>query len=365
MKKLSLLADENIPNLASLCAEHFDIKTLSGREISAADLDSVDALFVRSVTKVNAELLANSDVKFVGSATIGVDHIDIDYLDSRGIAFAHAPGSNANGVVDYVMSTLLNNYDNTALQNLTVAVVGHGNVGSRLVRCLRHFAINHLVYDPLYAFSDASSSYSNNNSNTELSNVATLDALMDSDVISIHVPLTHSIDSDYPTYHLFDAAQLAKLAANSLLINSSRGPVVDNDALKALLLQRGDLTSVLDVWETEPLIDLELLALCQSGTPHIAGYSLDGKHRGTRAIATAAFDFFDLPARETGSDGDLVQLSDLDTLDDYRKALSAVYNAKIDSDHFKEKLNSGDDIAQIFDAYRKGYPARREINYDG
>ena len=354
MKKLSLLADENIPNLAALCANWCEIKTILGRDICASDLKGVDILFVRSVTKVDAALLANSHIKFVGSATIGVDHIDTDYLASCGIGFAHAPGSNANGVVDYVMSTILDNYDNDALKTLTVGVVGHGNVGSRLVRCLRHFSIRHAVYDPLYDFSGS-----------DEQPVKTIDALMHSDVISAHVPLTTSANSQYPTKHLFNTKLLTQLKSNSLFINSSRGPVVNNNALKTLLLNRNDITAVLDVWESEPHIDLELFKLCKHGTPHIAGYSIDGKHRGTSAIVSAALSFFDLPALEPAKDANLVSLYDLTTLDDYRSALSKIYSPKADSERFKEKLKNGNDVAQVFDAYRKAYPVRREINYDG
>lgn len=353
MKKLSLLADENIPNLAALCASWCDIRTASGRTITASDLEGVDILFVRSVTKVNAKLLSSSKVKFVGSATIGVDHIDTDYLASRGIGFAHAPGSNANGVVDYVMSTILDNYDNATLQNLTVGVVGHGNVGSRLVRCLRHLSINHIVYDPLCSFAANVKQIANS-----------MDTIMSCDIISTHVPLTDAANSNFPTYHLFNSVRLAQLKDNSLFINSSRGPVVHNDALKALLKQRKDITAVLDVWETEPDIDLELLKLCQHGTPHIAGYSLDGKHRGSSAVVTAAMAFFDLPALAQVKSTNQVNLTDLKSLDDYRRALSLVYSAKDDSERFKEKLASGNDAPAMFDAYRKAYPARKEINYD-
>ena len=354
MKKLSLLADENIPNLAALCASWCDIKTLSGREISASDLTDVDILFVRSVTKVNAALLENSHVKFVGSATIGVDHIDTDYLAGRGIGFAHAPGSNANGVVDYVMSTILDNYDNETLSNITVGVVGHGNVGSRLARCLRHFSIPHAVYDPLFDFSATNSP-----------SVQHIEALMSSDVISAHVPLTTHLNSQYPTKHLFNTELLTLLKSHCLFINSSRGPVVSNNDLKALLHNRSDITAVLDVWESEPDIDLELFELCQHGTPHIAGYSIDGKHRGISAIVSSALGFFDLPAIKPTKDADLIRLNDLTTLDEYRSALAAVYSPKADAERFKEKLNSGNDVAQVFDAYRKAYPVRREINYDG
>ncbi|HAW14495.1 MAG TPA: 4-phosphoerythronate dehydrogenase [Cellvibrionales bacterium] len=359
MKKLSLLADENIPNLQALCADWANITTMSGRDISASDLASVDVLLVRSVTKVNAELLANSNVKFVGSATIGVDHIDTEYLASRDIGFAHAPGSNANGVVDYVMSVILDQYDNTQLENLMVAVIGHGNVGGRLARCLRHFSIPHIIYDPLFTPSKKIKPITDASADDF---VETLDELMGSEIISLHVPLT-SGDS-HPTFHLFDTHRLSRLVENGLFINSSRGPVVDNAALKSLLLQRNDLTVALDVWEGEPSIDLELYALCDTATPHIAGYSLDGKLRGTSAIVSAAINYFNLAAVTVAENKDLVMLNDIKTLDEYRTILSPIYNANNETVIFKRRMKGCTDSAQVFDAYRKSYPARREINYD-
>ena len=372
MTKLSLLADENIPNLTALCSDWADITTMSGRDMRASDIAAVDVLLVRSVTKVNADLLANSKLKFVGSATIGVDHIDTEYLASRGIGFAHAPGSNANGVVDYVMSVILDNYDNAHLKNLTVAIAGHGNVGSRLARCLRHFSIPHIIYDPLFAPSTKTKALTDAPAEHF---VETIDDLMGSDIVSLHVPLTLPLTTaltspltagaNHPTYHLFDAHRLSQLAEKALFINSSRGPVVDNAALKSLLLTRNDLTVALDVWEGEPNIDLPLYGLCNTATPHIAGYSLDGKLRGASAIVSAARDYFNIAALSATENKDLVRLEDIKTLDEYRKTLASIYSAQNESEIFKQKMNGCKNSAQIFDAYRKSYPARREINYDG
>ena len=372
MTKLSLLADENIPNLRALCADWADITTMSGRDIGASDIAAADVLLVRSVTKVNAELLANSKLQFVGSATIGVDHIDTEYLASRGIGFAHAPGSNANGVVDYVMSVILANYDNAHLKNLTVAIAGHGNVGSRLARCLRHFSIPHIIYDPLFAPSTKTKALTDAPAKHF---VESIDDLMASDIISLHVPLTLPLTtaltspltagSNYPTYHLFDAHRLSQLAEKALFINSSRGPVVDNAGLKSLLLKRTDLTVALDVWEGEPNIDLPLYGLCNTATPHIAGYSLDGKLRGASAIVSAARNYFNIAALTATENKDLVRLEDIKTLDEYRKTLASIYSAQNESEIFKQKMKGCENSAQIFDAYRKSYPARQEINYDG
>ncbi len=365
MKTLRLLADENIPGLDTLCDNWASIRYCAGREITATDLQDIDALLVRSVTEVNSKLLTNSSVKFIGSATIGVDHIDRDYLQQRGIGFAYAPGCNANAVVDYVMSALLSLYSNAELQQRCIGIIGCGNVGSRLLRCLLHFGLHLKVFDPLVSIDTRA--YSN------AEQVQSLDALMDCDVISLHVPLTTS--GDYPTRYLFDLQRLRALAPSTLLVNSSRGAVVDNTAAKQVLAERPDLTLLLDVWESEPNIDLELYQLCKIATPHIAGYSPEGKLKGTIAIVEAAKAFFSINSAPAKNSLNTTALSSIKNLDQYRQQLQSIYQASIDSELFYQQLlnaavigNGQGAAGQIFDDYRKNYtqhyPTRSEINYD-
>lgn len=356
MTKLKLLADSNIPGLDAACAGWADIRRKEGRQICAADLSDIDILLVRSVTRVDQALLANSKVAFVGSATIGVDHIDTDYLKERDIAFAYAPGCNANAVVDYVMSTLLYTFDNMQLALKTVGIAGFGNVGSRLARCLEHFGIHHRVYDPLLT--------------CDMPNrVDSLDDILCCDVVSFHVPLTRA--GEWPTHHMLAEQTLLKVKSDALLINTSRGSVIDNDALKRFVIAKPDARLALDVWESEPTIDYALYQRCAIATPHIAGYSRAGKFNGTAAIVQAAVSYFAI--KETSVDRLLPvhRLTDFTSLADYREALVKVYDASSDHRRFSDTLGKiapgADELAALFDAYRRQYDEhtfrRQEIDY--
>jgi erythronate-4-phosphate dehydrogenase len=220
---------------------------------------------IRSETKVGPGLLEGSRVRFVGTATIGTDHIDTAYLSSRGIAFANAPGSNANAVKEYVLAALLvlSSRDRFTLRGRTLGVVGVGHIGSKVVKMARALGMTILSNDPPLARAPESAAF------------VPLDDLMQADIVTLHVPLTRT-GADR-TYRLFDRKRLAAMKPGSILINTSRGAVVDGGALKDAL-RRGHLrAAVLDVWEGEPEIDGELLGLASLGTPHIAGYSMDGK----------------------------------------------------------------------------------------
>lgn len=353
-KKLAILADENIPDLQKFCGDWAEITLMPGRGISAEHLANIDILFVRSVTQVNAELIGNSNVRFVASATIGLDHIDKAYLKLQNIGFAYAPGCNANAVVDYVMASIFHHYSNETLQTKKIGIVGYGNVGSRLAKCLRHFGLDYRFYDPFIEplLLDESS---------DNPRVTSLEELLDCDIISLHVPITRN--GLHPTYHLINQDNLAKLAKASLIINSSRGPVVDNRQLKNTLVQGADILAVLDVWEGEPNIDLELYSLCSVATAHIAGYSIEGKRRGTTAIVNAAIDYFAINSDKIVDDQSGYQLKQFNSLAAYRAALESVYQLKQDSENFKAALVNSKNKAAAFDQYRKTYPLRSEINY--
>lgn len=354
-KPLQILADDNIPNLPSLTSTWADINCMPGRAISAEHLINMDVLLVRSVTPVNQALLSGSNIKFVGSTTIGTDHIDLDYLQTHNIGFAYAPGCNANAVVDYVMSTMLSHYSDSELAQIVIGIVGHGNVGSRLARCCEHFKLNYRIYDPLIE-------------QTANGLVASLDQLMQCDVLSLHVPLTRN--GEHSSYHLFDHQRLLQFAnaskKKSLLINSSRGAVVNNADLKALLQSGANLLAVLDVWEGEPAIDLELFRLCALGTAHIAGYSIDGKQRGATAVVSALKDYFAITQPSAAVPDELRRLTSFLSLKDYRQHLTQVYAVNEDAKRFAKVLSEtqDEDQAAAFDSYRKHYPLRREINYD-
>ena len=353
-----LVADENIPLLDEFFADFGEIRRYPGRSISAEQVRDADALLVRSVTRVDEALLAGSRVRFVGTCTIGTDHLDLAYFAKTGIHWASAPGCNARGVVDYVLGSLLALAEQTGqrLDQLVYGVVGAGQVGSRLVRVLQGLGWQVRVCDPPRQAAEGGDF-------VELAQI-----LGECDVISLHTPLTR--EGDNATHHLIGAAQLQALKPGAWLINASRGAVVDNAALRAHLEADAELEVVLDVWEGEPQVDVELAALCQLATPHIAGYSLDGKLRGTAMIHEAFCAFLgQVPQRHLSDLLPLPWLSELQVAPEaspdwlLAQVCRAVYDPRLDDANFLRSLQ-GDAATRraAFDQLRKHYPYRREID---
>jgi erythronate-4-phosphate dehydrogenase len=358
---MRIVADENIPLLTEFFADQGEIATYPGRTISREHLLQADALLVRSVTQVTPELLAGTPVRFVGTCTIGTDHLDLPGLAAAGVSVASAPGCNARGVVEYVLSCLLTLAERTgaAWRKRRVGIIGVGEVGGRLATTLTALGVDCLLCDPPRAERGEGGFVS-------------LDTLLaQADVITCHVPLQRQ--GPHATYHLLDAGRLTNLKPGTWLINSSRGPVIDNAALATLLPQRPDVQVALDVWEHEPQVNLALAALCALASPHVAGYSLDGKLRGTEQIYRAFCAHFHLPAERVlnelaPSAGQASLTMDAQTPADWAlsKALRLVYDVRDDDARFRAAmagLREGEDqIAQRFDKLRKHYPLRRECS---
>ncbi|WP_313475244.1 4-phosphoerythronate dehydrogenase PdxB [Stutzerimonas kunmingensis] len=355
---MHILADENIPLVDEFFAGFGKIRRMPGRSINRAALENVDVLLVRSVTRVDREMLEGSAVRFVGTCTIGTDHLDLDYFEQAGIEWASAPGCNARGVVDYVLGSLLalSEVRGEALARRRFGVVGAGEVGGRLLEVLRGLGWDVRVCDPPRQVREAG-------------DFVSLDEILaECDVISLHTPLT--LGGDWPTFHLFDQVRLSRLRPGTWLINASRGAVVDNAALRDLLWQRPDLETVLDVWEGEPQVDVALAGLCRIATPHIAGYSLDGKLRGTAQIYAAL-----CAARGVEPAIELAQLMPGPALTELVFASSAepaemqatlcraVYDPRRDDADFRRSLLGNEAQRRAgFDLLRKQYPPRREID---
>ncbi|PWB31656.1 4-phosphoerythronate dehydrogenase PdxB [Pseudomonas sp. NDM] len=352
-----IVADENIPLLDAFFAGFGEIRRVPGRSIDRATVEHADVLLVRSVTNVNRALLEGSKVRFVGTCTIGTDHLDLDYFNEAGITWSSAPGCNARGVVDYVLGSLMTlaEIEGVDLSQRTYGVVGAGEVGGRLIKVLKGLGWNVKVCDPPRQAADGGEY------------VSLEQIIQQCDVISLHTPLTRS--GDDATWHLFDQQRLRQLKQGAWLINAARGPVVDNAALREVLLEREDLQAVLDVWEKEPEVDVALAELCVLATPHIAGYSLDGKQRGTAQIYQAYCAFIGQPAD--------IQLSDLlpaawlsevslhggsDPAWALAMLCRGVYDPRRDDADFRRSLvgNVAEQRA-AFDVLRKQYPVRREI----
>ncbi|SEM99548.1 erythronate-4-phosphate dehydrogenase [Pseudomonas sp. ok272] len=353
-----IVADENIPLLDAFFQGFGEIRRVPGRSIDRATVEQADVLLVRSVTNVNRALLEGSKVRFVGTCTIGTDHLDLDYFAQAGITWSSAPGCNARGVVDYVLGSLLTlaEIEGVALAERTYGVVGAGEVGARLVKVLKGLGWHVLVCDPPRQAAEGG-------------DYASLEQVIaQCDVISLHTPLSTS--GEQSTWHLFDRQRLQQLKPGAWLINASRGPVVDNAALRDVLLEREDLQAVLDVWEGEPSVDIALAELCVIATPHIAGYSLDGKQRGTAQIYQAFCQFIDQAASVT-----LDQLLPAPWLAQVHVNASSdpawalamlcrgVYDPRRDDADFRRSLVvSGAEQRAAFDLLRKHYPERREID---
>jgi len=358
---MKIIADENIPFVHEVFDGLGQVETYAGRSISAAQVKGADVLLVRSVTKVNENLLSGSNVKFVGTCTIGTDHVDMAYLQRQDIGFSAAPGCNANAVVDYVISALAvlsqggENGRGFDLFNRCVGIVGVGNVGRRLRYRLEAMGVRCVCTDPLH-------------DEQELQGLMHLDELLgEADIISFHVPLTTT--GHHPTHHLLNAANLPQLNPNTILINTARGPVIDNQALTEVLTKRADMTAVLDVWEYEPEVDMALLSRVALATPHIAGYSLDGKIRGTQMIYQVLCQYFNLP--ETVDVMSLapevmpVELAGGAAGKSEQGAFNAVldcYDVRRDDQNFRQVMTADNaNRAASFDELRKSYPIRREF----
>jgi erythronate-4-phosphate dehydrogenase len=279
---VKILADQNIPSVADAFRDLGDVVLMPGRDISAKHLRDCQCLITRTVTRVDQALLEDSEVEFVGTATIGTDHLDLGYLHKANIGYSNAAGCNAEGAAEYVVSGLfeLSRQKNFNPLQRKAGIVGFGNVGSRLHAKLDALGIDCLVCDPPLQQSGTS----------EQSFVSLDTILTECNFISLHVPLARK--GDHPTYHLLDAARLRELTEGCILINAARGEVVDNVALLELLQQRDDLSVYLDTWENEPLVSRELLQRVDLATPHIAGYSVEGRLRGTQMVLDAACDHF-------------------------------------------------------------------------
>ena len=281
---MKLVADSNIPFLKGVFEPFAEVVYLPGDAINESAVRDANALIVRTRTRCDKALLAGSKVRFIATATIGHDHLFADDLAACGVAWANAPGSNASSVMQYVACALvtLAHESGVALAGKTLGVVGVGHVGSKVARLGRILGMRVLLNDPPRARSEGGEGF-----------VALERIAREADIITLHVPLTPS-GADR-THHLVDSAFCAALERSPMLINTSRGEVVDSPGLAAALAGGRISKAILDVWEHEPAIDRHLMTGAAIATPHIAGYSLDGKAAATAAAVRAVSRFFSLP----------------------------------------------------------------------
>jgi len=355
---MKIIADENIPFVAECFSSIGDVKVVSGREMIRNVVAGADALIVRSITRVSADLLAGSKVRFVGTATIGFDHIDIEYLSRNNIGFASAPGSNANSAAEYVIAALLNiaKQYGINLEGKSIGIIGVGNVGSRVAKKCEALGMKTYLNDPPLQRQTGDSKY------------LPIETLFDCDFITLHTPLT--FDGEDKTVHLADEDFFRSLKKGCIFINASRGGVVDGSALKAAIKTGRLQASVLDVWENEPNIDVELLEMVDIGTPHIAGYSLDGKIAGMIMIYKAACKYFGLEAKfdiisflpEPAVPELNIDPKSNSEQDVILSAVERIYDIKTDDTKLRQIFEENiEKRGNFFDGLRKSYPVRREF----
>ena len=341
---MRILADRNMAGVADVFSSLGEVELFDGRALQAEQVVGADILLVRSVTPVDLELLGDARPAFVGTATSGFDHVNRDWLAEQDIPFAHAPGSNADSVVDYVLSVLCRYPEQ--LQQLfagePLGIIGYGNIGKRLHQRLERLGIRCLAYDPWLS---------------DLPALSTLDAVLACPVLCLHAALTR--EAPWPSVHMLDADLLSTLPRDALLVNAGRGELLATEALLALNAQRPDVRLVLDVWEREPHPNPDLLSVCDIGTAHIAGYSYDGKLRATRMLYEAACLALGQepdPAAGKLPPVDLEAPVDLsaDALIDY--LVLQVYDVQEDDVALRAAMPDG------FDDLRKQYRKRRELS---
>lgn len=352
---MKIIADENISFVKEAFSGFGDVVLVAGRSINREIIEDATILLVRSVTPVNKELLEGTSVRFVASATIGIDHIDTDYLQEMGIGFAYAPGSNSQSVAEYVVSALfcMENNLNRPLEGMTLGIVGVGNIGSKVYHYAKTLGLKCLLCDPPKKRMTGGEIYIPLNQIVE-----------ESDILTFHVPLvTNGEDS---TYHIVNSNLINRMKKNAVLINTSRGKVVDE---KSLLEQKDRFGGiVLDVWESEPSINTEILKIVDIGTPHIAGYSFEGKIRGTKMIYDAACAFFFVKPVWNPSKNYFSEIIKEIDISSFAKPIgSSVHSAyDICQDHM---LLSGiididkSEQGRYFDDLRKKYSFRREFTH--
>ncbi|WP_105167784.1 4-phosphoerythronate dehydrogenase [Pseudoalteromonas sp. T1lg23B] len=350
---MKILADQNMPLVEEFFSDLGEVRRFDGRNLQASSLNGVDALLVRSVTNVNEELLAQAQqLKFVGTATIGIDHVDTALLARRNIAFSSAPGCNAIAVAEYVISALYAYAQETGmnLAGKTLGIVGVGNIGKCLQQKLTNTGLRLLLCDPVR--------HEAGNLNEHID----IDCVLEqADIVTFHVPLIK--EGPHKTRHLIDAKRISKLKDNMLVINASRGDVIDNQALLSALQGGKRLELVLDVWENEPNILTELLQYVRFASVHIAGHTQEGKARGTqmlyeglcerlgKSVDKNLEDFLPVPALTKCRTEKSLTEHDLGRL------VHLVYDIRRDDGLMRANLAS-----HGFDSLRKTYPPRREFS---
>ncbi len=358
---MKIICSTNMPLVKEAFSTIGEATILEGRTITADDLKDADIFATRSTTKVNEALLAGSKVKFVGTATIGIDHMDTDYMESNNIKWCFSPGCNANSVSEYLVAGLLHlaRKHSFTLEGKTIGVIGIGNVGKRVVKKAEALGMRVLQNDPPRERAENSSQF-----------VSLEKIVQESDIITVHVPLTK--DGIDATYHLADSKFFTQCKQDLIFIDAARGPVVDTPALISAIDGGKVSYCIMDTWEGEPDLIQELLDKVDIGTPHIAGHSYEGKVQGTIMVFEQACEFFGITSDwdpEPFMPEAIVPEISIDAKgrqdeEVLQEIISKIYDIKVDDSDLREISSKiGDDRKAHFDKLRKSYPMRREFRF--
>ena len=341
MTNPKIVIDDKIPYIKETISKLTNRAVyIPGNMIGNDDIRDADALIIRTRTHCDARLLKGSNVKFVATATIGYDHIDTNFMEQAGIKWINCPGCNASSVAQYIdaVLTLIKTEKHIDIQKQTIGIVGCGHVGRKVVEVARRKGMNILICDPPRSDAEGEKGF-----------VSMEQIAKEADIITFHVPLTK--EGRYPTYHLANETLFDNLSKRPIIINSSRGAVVDNDALLYAINYNKVKDAVIDTWENEPNINKELLKRVWIGTPHIAGYSADGKTNADNMVISALCEFFSLPKQPAICPPEIPN-ADLCPKNEDERTLF-FYNPIPESNKLKLE-------PEKFEWFRNNYPLRRE-----
>jgi len=348
---MRIIADDKIPFLKGALEPYAEVVYIPGKQIKMEMLKDSDALLIRTRTICNENLLKGTSIRFIGTATIGFDHIDTDYCSKNKIIWTNAPGCNSSSVQQYIAAALfrISSEHHFSLKDKTLGIIGVGNVGSKVEKFARSVGMNVLLNDPPRARIEGKKNF--HSLNTVLSG---------SDILTVHVPL--NIVGEDQTWHLFNEESFKKIKRGAWFLNSSRGEVTDTYSLKNALYSGMLSGAVIDVWENEPNIDPELLQQAFIATPHIAGYSTDGKANGTSMVVNSLTKYFNLPSENWYPSDVPPPASPYISIDCNNKSEEEIIREAVIHTYNIDKDNSMLRISiQNFEKLRGDYPVRREF----
>jgi erythronate-4-phosphate dehydrogenase len=346
---MKIIADKNIPYLKGIAEYYGDVTYLDGSAFMRESVKNADTLIVRTVAHFGEKILKDTNVKLICSATIGYDHIDTEYCDTHGIAWRNAPGCNSGSVQQYIISSLINisRIKGFDLKDKIIGIVGVGNVGKKVASACELFGMRVLLNDPPRRKAEQDNTF------------ISLDKIKDeADIITFHTPLIK--DGEYKTYHLADEAFFSSLKKKPVIINAARGGIIDTKAIKEALKNGKILGAIIDCWENEPQIDLDYMNRINIATPHIAGYSADGKANATRMSLESLADFYGMSKNPISQIEVPAPVNPVIDLNRYKNSNNRIFDVLLESYNLINDFARLKATPNTFKQLRNEYPLRRE-----